>query len=61
MQPYPVEVPVITAPTAGSVITLDANNPTGIAKTITWNDYSYENDVKYLVEAHYLELINLKN
>lgn len=35
VQPYPVEVPVITAPTAGSVITLDANNPTGIEKTNT--------------------------
>lgn len=51
VQPYPVDVPVITAPTAGSVITLDANNPTGIAKTITWNDYSYGIDVKYLVEV----------
>ncbi len=51
VQPYPVDAPVITAPTAGSIITLDANNPSGVAKTITWNDYSYGIDVKYLVEV----------
>ena len=51
VQPYPVDVPVITSPTAGSVVVLDENNPAGIAKTIKWNDYSYGIGVKYLVEV----------
>lgn len=50
VQPYPVDKPVITAPTAESTIVLDSNAPTEIAKTITWNDYSYGIGVKYVVE-----------
>lgn len=50
--PYPVTVPIITSPTAGSSIVLDAANPDAVAKTVTWTDYNtYGVDVDYLVEV----------
>ncbi|WP_125203162.1 SusE domain-containing protein [Chryseobacterium sp. SC28] len=49
--PYPVEGPIVTAPTAGSTLVLDAADQSAIAMTFTWDDYSsYGVDVKYLVE-----------
>ncbi len=46
--PYPDAQPVITNPTAGSVFTLDADNPTAIISTVKWNDYAtYGVDVVY--------------
>ena len=47
---YPVNKPVITNPTAGSSLVLDAENPTAVATTITWADYSYGVNIKYNVE-----------
>lgn len=38
---YPADGPVITNPTAGSSLVLDAANPTAVATTFTWADYSY--------------------
>lgn len=49
---YPVAGPIITAPTAGSTLVLNSTDQSGVATTITWNDYStYGVDVKYLVEV----------
>lgn len=48
--PYPVLVPVITSPTSGQSLVLDEQNPTGLATTVTWSDYSYGVNVSYLVE-----------
>lgn len=49
--PYPVDGPIITAPTAGSILILNSADQSAIATTVTWNDYSdYGVDVKYLVE-----------
>ena len=48
--PYPVSVPVITKPTAGQSIVLDAANPLATAATVTWTDYTYGVDVNYNVE-----------
>ena len=47
--PYPVAGPMITAPTAGTVIALDATKPSEIIK-INWNDYSSGVDVKYTID-----------
>lgn len=50
--PYPIAGPIVTAPAAGSSLVLNSTDQTGIATTITWNDYSnYGVDVKYLVEV----------
>lgn len=48
--PYPVAVPVITNPTAGQSLVLDAANPTVTAITIKWTDYNYGTNVNYNVE-----------
>ena len=48
--PYPAAVPVITSPTAGQTIALDAGNPNAVAATVTWKDYAYGVDVNYTVE-----------
>lgn len=48
--PYPSAAPVITAPTAGSSIVLEAAKADEVATTFTWNDYTYGTDVVYLVE-----------
>ena len=49
---YPIAGPIITAPTAGASLVLNSADPTAIATTVTWNDYStYGVDVKYLVEV----------
>ena len=48
--PYPSEVPVITNPTSGSNLVLDAAHPTENATTITWDDYTYAVDANYTVE-----------
>ncbi|MCP2037937.1 hypothetical protein L1282_001033 [Chryseobacterium sp. HSC-36S06] len=48
--PYPVDKPVITKPTAGQSIVLDAANPLVTAATVMWTDYSYGTDVNYNVE-----------
>lgn len=47
---YPVNKPVITAPTAGSSLVLDAANPTVTATTFKWSDYTYGVKVSYKVE-----------
>lgn len=47
--PYPVAGPMITAPTAGSVVTLDITKPEELIK-INWNDYSSGVDVKYTID-----------
>ena len=47
--PYPTAGPIITAPTAGSIISLDVNKPTEIIK-VNWNDYSSGVDVKYTID-----------
>ncbi len=47
---YPANGPVITNPTAGSSLVLDAANPTVTATTISWTDYSYAGDVNYNIE-----------
>lgn len=50
--PYPVTVPVITAPTAGSSLVLNAANPDAVVSTVTWTDYNtYGVDVDYLIEV----------
>jgi hypothetical protein len=50
--PYPVSVPVITAPTSGSALVLDKTLPDDPAATIKWTDYNtYGVDVTYLVEV----------
>lgn len=48
--PYPSAIPVITKPTAGQAIVLDAANPLATAATVTWTDYSYGVNVNYNVE-----------
>lgn len=48
--PYPAAEPVITNPTAGQSIVLDVANPTAIAMTVKWTDYSYTIDANYAVE-----------
>lgn len=48
--PYPSAKPVITSPTVGSSIVLDAAKSDEVATVIKWNDYSYGTDVVYLVE-----------
>ncbi|WP_051259651.1 SusE domain-containing protein [Epilithonimonas tenax] len=49
--PYPVAIPVITAPTAGKVLVLNGTTPDANAITFTWDDYAtYGVDVKYLLE-----------
>ena len=48
--PYPVAVPVITKPTAGQTIVLDAANPLATAATVTWTDYTYGVNVSYNIE-----------
>lgn len=47
--PYPVAGPIITSPTAGSVVALDVNQPAAIVK-VNWNDYSSGVDVKYTID-----------
>ncbi|OAH73412.1 hypothetical protein AXA65_07665 [Chryseobacterium sp. FP211-J200] len=47
--PYPVAGPMITAPTAGSIVTLDVTKPEELVK-INWNDYSSGVDVKYTID-----------
>lgn len=47
---YPVNKPVITNPTAGSSLVLDAANPTGNSITFAWSDYTYGVNVSYKVE-----------
>lgn len=47
--PYPVAGPIIIAPTANSVVSLDVNKPAEIIK-VNWNDYSSGVDVKYTVD-----------
>lgn len=47
---YPTDRPVITNPTAGSGLVLDAANPTVTATTFTWVDYTYGINVSYKVE-----------
>lgn len=48
---YPVDGPIITAPTNGGTITLNSADQSAIATTITWNDYSnYGSPVTYTVE-----------
>jgi hypothetical protein len=50
--PYPINGPIITAPTAGSSLVLNSTDQLAVATTITWNDYSsYGVNVKYLVEV----------
>ena len=49
--PYPSAVPVITKPTAGQAITLDAAAPLADGFTVAWNDYTYGVDVTYTVEV----------
>ena len=49
--PYPSAVPVITKPTAGQAILLDASAPLGNAVTVMWTDYTYGVDVNYTVEV----------
>ena len=48
--PYPAAEPVITNPTAGQSFILDAANPTVVAATVKWTDYSYAVDANYKVE-----------
>src|SRR5690606_3236262 len=48
--PYPVDKPVITKPTAGQSIVLDAANPIVPAPTVMWTASSYGTDVNYNVE-----------
>lgn len=50
---YPVNGPVITAPTAGSTIVLSSADQSAIATKITWTDYSSygTTDVVYKVEV----------
>ena len=50
VKPYPVAKPVITSPTSGSELALDAANPSVAATTIAWTDYQYATDVEYIVE-----------
>ena len=47
--PYPIAGPIITTPTAGSIVSLDVNKPAEIIK-INWSDYSAGIDVKYTVD-----------
>ena len=47
---YPVDKPVITTPTAGSTLVLDAAKPTATATTFAWSDYAYGVNVSYKVE-----------
>ena len=47
---YPGDAPVITNPTTGSSLVLDAANPTVTATTIKWADYTYGVKVNYKVE-----------
>lgn len=47
--PYPVAEPVITNPTAGQSVILDAANPTAVATTVKWTDYAYAS-ANYKVE-----------
>ena len=50
--PYPSNGPVITAPTSGSSLVLDADKAAELATTITWNDYAdYGVKVIYNIEA----------
>lgn len=50
--PYPVTVPVITAPTSGSALVLDKNLPDDPATTIKWSDYNtYGVSVTYTVDV----------
>ncbi len=48
--PYPVAKPVITSPTAGQTVALDASAPLETAATVKWTDYSYGVDANYTVE-----------
>lgn len=49
---YPTSKPVITAPTAGTSLALDAQNPANNVTSVTWKDYgSYGVAVNYLVEV----------
>ena len=48
--PYPVAIPVITSPTVGQAIVLDAANPNVNAATVKWTDYDYGVPVTYNVE-----------
>ncbi|GGG52053.1 SusF/SusE family outer membrane protein [Epilithonimonas arachidiradicis] len=48
---YPVNGPVITAPTNGSTVMLNSADQSTIATTVTWSDYAtYGSDVVYKVE-----------
>lgn len=52
VQPYPVDVPVITVPVAGKSYVLDKNLPEDNAFTMLWSDYTtYGVDVTYTVEV----------
>ena len=48
--PYPVAIPVITNPLAGQSVVLDPANPTAVATTVKWTDYSYGVNANYTVE-----------
>ncbi len=48
--PYPVAIPVITAPTAGQSVVLDVANPTAVATTVKWTDYVYGVNANYTIE-----------
>lgn len=48
--PYPSAVPVITKPTAGESVVLDAASPLATATVVTWTDYAYGVNVSYNVE-----------
>lgn len=49
--PYPSAVPVITKPTAGQAVLLNASEPLANAVTVMWTDYTYGVDVNYTVEV----------
>ncbi|MGV8914124.1 MAG: SusE domain-containing protein [Kaistella sp.] len=48
--PYPIAKPVITNPTAGTALMLNADAPTATATTIKWVDYMYGVNVTYTIE-----------
>lgn len=48
--PYPVEIPVITSPTAGQAVVLSGVNPNAAAVTVKWSDYAYGLDVNYMID-----------
>jgi len=49
--PYPIAIPIVTAPASGASVTLNSATPNATATTFTWNDYaSYGVNVSYLLE-----------